>query len=91
MKTIFGEPQDFKVYIGDKTIATATSCTLECQEPQEQQHEWSNDSKDLSFSFNVENPGTLPTMRLMYCINDWLEFHDQLVRKFWYAYKMTYL
>lgn len=91
MKTIFGEPKDLKVYIGDKPVASATSCTLEYNEPQEQHHEWSKESKDLSLSFNIENPVTLPLMRLMYGINDWLEWHDDNVKRLFYAYKMTYL
>ena len=74
-----------QVYLGDKPIAVAENCTISCDTASEGSKGWS-DIRPLSYTATIENPTCLLAFRLRYGVSDWLEWHDYIVRRFWYGY-----
>lgn len=74
-----------QVYFGDETIAETENCTISCDTASEVSKDWS-DIRPLSFTATIENPTYLLAFRLRYGVSDWLEWRDNLVRRFWYGY-----
>lgn len=74
-----------KIHFSDKPIALAENCTISCDTASEVSKDWS-DIRPLSFTATIENPAYLLAFRLRYGVVDWLEWHDYIVRRFWYGY-----
>lgn len=79
-----------QLYFGDKPIAVAENCTTSCETASEGSKDW-NRIEPMSFTATIESPTYLLAFRLRYGVSDWFEWHDELVKRFWYTYKMTYL
>lgn len=76
-----------QVYFSDKPIAVAENCTISCDTASEGSKDW-GDIRPLSFTATIENPTYLLAFRLQYGVADWIEWHDYLVKRFWYVYKL---
>ena len=74
-----------KIYFSDKPIAIAENCTISCDTTSEGSKDWSR-IVPMSFTATIENPTYLLAFRLRYGVVDWLEWHDYIVRRFWYGY-----
>lgn len=74
-----------QLYFGDKPIVEAETCTISCDTASEGSKDWSR-TVPMSFTATIENPTYLLAFRLQYGVSDWLEWHDYIVRRFWYEY-----
>lgn len=74
-----------QLYFGNKPIAVAENCTISCDTASEGSKDWSR-PVPMSFTATIENPTYLLAFRLQYGVSDWLEWHDYIVRRFWYGY-----